>query len=79
MQLAVNLQKNKKKRESVYVDTEGGFHTARVCNISTKVLKAVKSSESLKNIRVSRCHDLIELTSTIHRLELLVQQNSEVR
>ncbi|VDK76573.1 unnamed protein product [Litomosoides sigmodontis] len=78
MQLAVNVQKNKTKRESVYVDTEGGFYTERVCNISTKVLKAVEPSESLKHIRVSRCRDLIELTSTIHRLELLVQQNAEI-
>ncbi|CAG9529503.1 unnamed protein product [Cercopithifilaria johnstoni] len=78
MQLAVNLQKNKTKKDSVYVDTEGGFHTERICDIATKVLRAIKPLESLKHIRVSRCRDLIELTSTIHQLELLVQQNLEI-
>lgn len=78
MQLAVNLQKNITKKDSVYVDTEGGFHTKRICDIATSVLRAVEPLESLKHIRVSRCRDLVELTSTIHRLELLVQQNPEV-
>ncbi|VDO34359.1 unnamed protein product [Onchocerca flexuosa] len=75
MQLAVNMQKNEKKKDSVYVDTEGGFHTKRVCDIAKNLLKAVEPLESLKHIRVSRCRDLVELTSAIHRLELLVQQN----
>lgn len=79
MQLAVNLQKNKTKKDSIYVDTEGGFHTKRICDIATNVLKEVEPLESLKYIRVSRCHDLVELTSAIYRLELLVQQNPEVR
>ncbi|VBB30696.1 unnamed protein product [Acanthocheilonema viteae] len=78
MQLAVNLQKNKTKKDSVYVDTEGGFHTERICDIAAKVFRAVKPLESLKRIRVSRCRDLVELTSTIHRLELLVQQNLDI-
>ncbi|VDK64447.1 unnamed protein product [Onchocerca ochengi] len=78
MQLAVNMQKNEKKKDSVYVDTEGGFHTKRICDIATNVLKAVEPLESLKRIRVSRCRDLVELTSAIHRLELLVQQNPEI-
>lgn len=34
--------------------------------------------ESLKHIQVSRCRDLVELTSAIHRLELLVQQNPKI-
>lgn len=79
MQLAVNLQKNKIRKDSVYVDTEGGFHTERICDIAIRLLKTVKPLESLKRIRVSRCRDLVELTSTIYQLELLVQQNSEVR
>uniref|UniRef100_A0AAF5Q458 DNA repair protein RAD51 homolog 3 n=1 Tax=Wuchereria bancrofti TaxID=6293 RepID=A0AAF5Q458_WUCBA len=78
MQLAVNLQKNKTKKDSVYVDTEGGFHTKRICDIATNVLKAMEPLESLKYIQVSRCRDLVELTSAIHRLELLVQQNPKI-
>ncbi|EJW78548.1 hypothetical protein WUBG_10544 [Wuchereria bancrofti] len=78
MQLAVNLQKNKTKKDSVYVDTEGGFHTKRICDIATNVLKAMEPLESLKYIQVSRCRDLVELTSAIHRLELLVQQDPKI-
>ncbi|KAM3722898.1 DNA repair protein [Dirofilaria immitis] len=78
MQLAVNLQKNEKKKDSVYVDTEGGFHTKRICDIATAVLRSVEPLESLKRIQVSRCRDLVELMSTIHRLELLVQQNPKI-
>uniref|UniRef100_A0A0R3S312 DNA repair protein RAD51 homolog 3 n=1 Tax=Elaeophora elaphi TaxID=1147741 RepID=A0A0R3S312_9BILA len=78
MQLAVNLQKNKTKKDSVYVDTEGGFHTKRICDIATKILRTTEPLGSLKHIRVSRCRDLVELTSTVHRLEFLVQQNPEI-
>ncbi|OZC08459.1 hypothetical protein X798_04520 [Onchocerca flexuosa] len=74
-QFCMQLAKNEKKKDSVYVDTEGGFHTKRVCDIAKNLLKAVEPLESLKHIRVSRCRDLVELTSAIHRLELLVQQN----
>uniref|UniRef100_A0A1I8EAG7 Checkpoint protein n=2 Tax=Wuchereria bancrofti TaxID=6293 RepID=A0A1I8EAG7_WUCBA len=78
IQEKINLQKNKTKKDSVYVDTEGGFHTKRICDIATNVLKAMEPLESLKYIQVSRCRDLVELTSAIHRLELLVQQNPKI-
>lgn len=77
MQLAVNLQKNEKKNETVYVDTEGGFQTNRICDIATGLLFP-EPSDSLKRIQVSRCRDLVELTSAIHYLETLVKENPEV-
>ncbi|VDN03997.1 unnamed protein product [Thelazia callipaeda] len=77
MQLAVHIQKNRKKKGSVYVDTEGGFRTKRICHMATSVT-GLEPSESLKHIRVSRCRDLIELMRTIYQLESLVQQNPDI-
>ncbi|MCP9258394.1 BMA-HUS-1 [Dirofilaria immitis] len=74
----VGLSGTGKSQLCVYVDTEGGFHTKRICDIATAVLRSVEPLESLKRIQVSRCRDLVELMSTIHRLELLVQQNPKI-
>ncbi|VDK73255.1 unnamed protein product, partial [Gongylonema pulchrum] len=70
------MQKNK-KCETLYVDTEGGFQTSRICDIAAASTPEMpfQPPDSLRNIRVNRCRDLVELTSTIHSLEMLVNKN----
>uniref|UniRef100_F1L9H0 DNA repair protein RAD51 homolog 3 n=1 Tax=Ascaris suum TaxID=6253 RepID=F1L9H0_ASCSU len=78
MQLAVNVQKHKRRNECVYVDTEGGFSTKRICDIAMRCLPSEYVASCLQRIHHCRCHDAVQLTSTLHRLDTLISQNPKI-
>ncbi|VDK50864.1 unnamed protein product [Anisakis simplex] len=81
MQLAVNVQRHERNNECVYVDTEGGFSTKRVCDMTNRcILHESESNDTyLRRIHHARCHDAVQLTSTLHRLPNFITNNQNVR
>lgn len=77
MQLCVMAQKRGKRKESVYIDTEGGFSTQRLNEIACGHFDKVPG-DFLDLIRHTRCTDLVQLTSAVCRLQDLLEQNPEV-
>uniref|UniRef100_A0A915BIS3 DNA repair protein RAD51 homolog 3 n=1 Tax=Parascaris univalens TaxID=6257 RepID=A0A915BIS3_PARUN len=67
--------RHKTRSECVYVDTEGGFSTKRLCDIATRCLPSLYVPSCLQRIHHCRCHDAVQLTSTLHRLDTLISQN----
>ncbi|MFH4975021.1 hypothetical protein AB6A40_001730 [Gnathostoma spinigerum] len=78
MQLAVNVQKNERRRSCVYIDTEGSFHTRRICQLAEYHLPSMSAGSVLGAINHCRCHDLVELTSAVHRLRDLLRQSHDI-
>lgn len=72
------MQKHKRRNECVYVDTEGGFSTKRICDIAMRCLPSEYVASCLQRIHHCRCHDAVQLTSTLHRLDILISQNPKV-
>lgn len=78
MQLAVRIQKSVKKRKCVYIDTEGSFRTSRICEIASHLFSSKTGDEILSAITISRCRDIVELTSAVYRLKSLLEEDPEV-
>lgn len=78
MQLAINQQRIISKKESIYIDTEGGFVTTRLNEIARYYLPELAASKVLEFIHYCRCHDIVELISILHRLDSLITKHLEV-
>ncbi|KAK0416382.1 hypothetical protein QR680_012450 [Steinernema hermaphroditum] len=74
-QICANATKNRRRREVLYIDTEGSFRTERIVQIARERDSSADAARILERIRHCRSTDAVELSSALNQATQIAEEN----